>query len=472
MKKILVSTTNPDALHIIRDCLQSDYQIESTSIREGCIELFQKTRYDFLFIDVEMVRQGAVESDYKVLLQPFWKAFPDLDIIVLSPQEMIREAVNAVKAGASDYLTYPIDPSEVKYVIDNIEKNAILTSELNYFRSAFWHSDSFAILQSNSGAMRQVFDKVRAVAETESTVLLTGETGTGKGVFAKLIHQHSKRSEHQFISVHCGAIPDTLLESELFGHEKGAFTGAVRRKLGKFEIAQSGTIFLDEIGTVSSTMQIKLLQVLQEKSFQRVGGEVTIDADVRIITATNSDLKSMCEQGTFRLDLFYRLNVFPIEIPPLRERIDDIPTLVEFFLQRLNKFSTKRIDKVHPAVFHALQTYNWPGNIRELQNLIERAYILETTSMLSPNSFPSELFHGKDMTPFIINTSLTLHQVRQKEVERIERHYLTELLTKNHGRINKTAADAGVGVRQLHKLLSRYRLQKERFKKQEPEIPI
>jgi transcriptional regulator with PAS, ATPase and Fis domain len=214
-------------------------------------------------------------------------------------------------------------------------------------------------------------------------------------------------------------------------------------------------------------MQIKLLQVIQEKSFQRVGGEVTIDTDVRIINATNSDLKSMCEQGTFRLDLFYRLNVFPIEIPPLRERLDDLPALVEFFLRRLNKFSTKHIDKVHPEVLHAFQTYHWPGNIRELQNLIERAYILETSTMLSPSSFPSELFHGKEGQSFLINTSLTLNQVRQKEMDRIERSYLIELLTNNLGRINKTAKDAGVGVRQLHKLLKKHKLQKEYFKKKE-----
>ncbi len=319
--------------------------------------------------------------------------------------------------------------------------------------------------KQNSPVMREVLEKVRAVAPTKSTVLLTGETGTGKGVVAKLIHSHSHRREKHFISTHCGAIPDTLLESELFGHEKGAFTGAIRRKLGKFELAHGGTIFLDEIGTITPSAQIKLLQVLQEKSFQRVGGEATIEVDVRIITATNTDLRKLSDQDLFRRDLYYRLSVFPIEIPPLRERREDIPLISRSILRRLNRFHLKDIQDIHPQVLEAFDQYQWPGNIRELENLIERAYILETSPVLTPEGFPSELFAGRDAQAQLpLDKGLTLAEARRRGVETIERQYLRGLLSVNEGRIGKTAEAAGISARQLHKLMTKYGIRKEDFK--------
>jgi transcriptional regulator with GAF, ATPase, and Fis domain len=313
--------------------------------------------------------------------------------------------------------------------------------------------------------MKKAYEKIRSVAPTRSTVLLMGETGTGKGELAKLIHRHSTRRDAQLISVHCGAIPDTLLESELFGHEKGAFTGAVRRRLGKFEIATGGTIFLDEIGTITPSAQIKLLQILQDQTFQRVGGEETLEANVRVISATNTDLKKMCEDGQFRKDLYYRLNVFPIEIPPLRDRPEDIPHLVEVFLKRMNKFSSKEIHDIHPHVLEAFTRYSWPGNIRELENLMERAYILETSSLLTPESFPSELLESEAPSASIaFDAQLTLTEVRHKGIEDIERRYLKEVLAKNHGKIKESASVAGVTTRQLHKLMKRYGIRKEEFR--------
>ena len=267
------------------------------------------------------------------------------------------------------------------------------------------------------------------------------------------------------MSVHCGAIPEGLLESELFGHEKGAFTGAVRRKLGKFELACGGTLFLDEIGTVSPSTQIKLLQVLQERTFSRVGGDEVIEADVRIIAATNDDLRRRCEAGTFRADLFYRLNVFPIEVPPLRHHLEDVPILVDGFLKRFNRLNQRRIDGIEPSVLAALQRYHWPGNIRELENLIERASILESSPLLSAAGFPAELFAADGPQGGVPPAARhSLHDARQAAIEAVERQYLSLKLTEHRGQLNASARSAWIGVRQLHKLMVKYRLRKEDFR--------
>ena len=313
--------------------------------------------------------------------------------------------------------------------------------------------------------MQEVFDRLRSVAPTRSTVLLLGETGTGKGVLARLIHRHSSRKRERFVNIHCGAIPETLLESELFGHEKGAFTGAVRRKPGKFEVARGGTVFLDEVGTITPAAQVKLLQVLQEGLFHRVGGEETIRADVRVVAATNADLKAMCEAGLFRRDLFYRLNVFPVEIPPLRDRVEDIPTFVEVFLRKLNQVNTKEIRGVDSLVMEGLRAYSWPGNIRELENLIERAYILETSTVLTSGSFPADLFSSfPEGSVWRSDSAGTLAEVRRRFVEQAEQGYIRDLLALHHGRIQVSAAAAGVSPRQLHKLMRKHGIRKEDYR--------
>jgi DNA-binding NtrC family response regulator len=472
MKSMLVATENGKACDTIRECFAPEYKVDTASDKDSCLDKFTQRRYDFTFIDLELLRESSFAKghyDYTAALHPFREAFPTAEIIVMSSQDMIREAVMAVKAGSSNYLTYPIDKEEAQYVVQSLYESLRMESELHFLRDTFWQADSLEFVHTNSPVMREIFEKVRAVAPTRSTVLLTGETGTGKGIVAKLIHGHSHRREKQFISTHCGAIPDTLVESELFGHEKGAFTGAVRRKLGKFELAHGGTIFLDEIGTITPSAQIKLLEVLQEKSFQRVGGEARIEVDVRIVAATNTDLRKMTDQGLFRNDLYYRLGVFPIEIPPLRERREDIPLISRHILKKLNKFHPKEIQGIHPRVLEAFERYSWPGNIRELENLIERAYILETSSILTPESFPSELFMAGDVRAQLPpDTALTLSEVRRRGIETIERQYLQGLLTENEGRIGKTAQAAGISARQLHKLMTKYGVRKEDFKEQLP----
>jgi DNA-binding NtrC family response regulator len=465
MRSILVTSEDQDVYRTIRSCHRSTFRVDMASGKSSALEILHHRRCDFLFIDLEILRGAAPGNGYRSALQVFWQVAPALEIVVISPPDMIREAVMAVKAGASNYLTTPLDPHEVKYVTESIYESLIIQSELDYLRDKFWQADSLEIVQTRSPMMKTVFDKIQSVAPTKSTVILIGETGTGKGVLASLIHKHSNRRDAQYISVHCGAIPDTLLESELFGHEKGSFTGAVRRKLGKFEIAKGGTIFLDEIGTITPSAQIKLLQILQDGTFQRVGGEETIEANVRVIAATNTDLKKMCDDGLFRKDLYYRLNVFPIEIVTLRDRLEDIPHFVEVFVRKMNKFHSKELHHVDPRVIEAFKQYSWPGNIRELENLIERAYILESSSVLTPESFPSELFDSNaPVTNVPVDASLTLADARRKGIRDIERNYLKEQLAQHNGKIKNSAKAAGITTRQLHKLMKKYGIRKEEFK--------
>ncbi|HAX98129.1 MAG TPA: Fis family transcriptional regulator [Candidatus Atribacteria bacterium] len=471
MRCFLVITKSKKVFKKIQGCFLQGYLVEKAPTQKAGLEFLRKKRYDFIFIDLNQLLESLEGTDYKLALQAFWHLNPSAEIIVMSPPEIIREAVMVVKAGASNYLTYPINSDEVKYLTESIYESLIFQSELDYLRDQFWQSDSLEIVKTKNPLMKKVFDKIRSVAPTKSTVLLSGETGTGKGVLAQLLHKHSNRKDAPFINVHCGAMPDSLLESELFGHEKGAFTGAVRRKLGKFEIAKGGTIFLDEIATITPSAQIKLLQILQEGTFGRVGGEETIEANVRIIAATNTFLKTMCEAGQFRNDLFFRLNVFPIDIPPLRERREDIPFFVEVILTKLNKFHSKNIRSIHPQVLEAFNQYPWPGNIRELENLMERAYILETSPMLKPESFPSEIFVYHDSPQLIfVNSSLTLAETRRRGIEYFEKQYLKEILTQNNGRIKESAATAGITTRQLNKLMTRYGIKKEEFKVKAPII--
>jgi DNA-binding NtrC family response regulator len=466
MANILVVTTSDNIYETLQICFAGDGEVTRAATRQKGLQMLHRRRFDFVFIDLQLLADAANEQGYHTALQEFRQLFPTIEIIVVSSQEKIRQAVEAVRQGASNYLTVPLAVPEVKYVVESIIESKIMQSELDYLRDRFWKADSQNLIKTNSPVMKQVFEKVRSVAPTISTVLLIGDTGTGKGVLAKIIHHHSQRSEARFISIHCGAIPDTLLESELFGHERGAFTGASRRKLGKFEIARDGTIFLDEIATLTPSAQVKLLQILQDKVFQRLGGEETIETNARIIAATNMDLKEMCDAGLFRKDLYYRLNVFPIEVPSLAERKEDIPLLVDTFIARFNKFHSKSIDGVEPGVLTALGNYSWPGNIRELENLIERAFILEESSVLSKRSFPVELFQAKDIhdSLFYPDISMSLAEMRRIGIENLEKTYLRQLLLLHKGKINHTAAIANISSRQLHKLMKKYDLHKEHFK--------
>lgn len=301
MKNLLLISNNVELKKSFHQVYPHSSDIVTAQSLSEALDILEKYRCELIFVDLETLQYSTQisGSDYKAVLQPFRLQHPTVDIVVITPQERIKDAVTAVQQGASDYIMYPVVSDEIKLVSSSLHDSQIVQSELDYLRDQFWDNEEGPFIQTRCPSMSKVFDNLRSVAPTKSTVLLGGETGTGKGVIAKLIHKHSNRRNEQFISVHCGAIPDTLLESELFGHEKGAFTGAIKRKLGKFEIANGGTLFLDEIGTITPTAQIKLLNVLQEGVLQRIGSEQDTKVNIRIIAATNEDLSLLCKEKNF-----------------------------------------------------------------------------------------------------------------------------------------------------------------------------
>lgn len=472
-KHAVILTKGEQDVLLIDKCLGEEFQITQIDNTEAALTFLRQDAVVFIFIDYEFLDEARWVLEFKDRFRPFWHACPGVEIIMMCDQELTRGGVYAVIGGAYNYLTYPLNPVEIQFVLDSYVEQRQMRLELDFLRDELWQPDSRDLVSVVSPTMKEVVKNAKAVAPTNSTVLITGETGSGKSVLAQLIHKHSKRSEGPFIPVHCSAIPDSLLESELFGHERGAFTGAIRRKMGKFEAANGGTIFLDEIGTIPPVTQIKLLQVLQERIFSRVGGDEMIDVDVRIIAATNANLMEMIDQGTFRGDLFYRLNVFPITVPPLRHRKADIPLLVEYFLMKLNETYFKEIRDVHPEVAQAFADYHWPGNIRELENLVERAYILEGTSLLQPENFPTEIFGGSELgLSGMIDTSKPLHILRERVIAHVEHAYLSQVMEQCGGVIKTAAEITGVGVRQLHKLLNRHKIDRNRFRQSKQRQPM
>jgi DNA-binding NtrC family response regulator len=344
---------------------------------ETGLKLLRQEKVDLVLTDLKLPHMDGLE-----FLQAVKRSNTQIPVILMTAYGTVETAIDAMKAGASDYVLKPFSMEEIKLIIHKELDVRRLREENRDLREALGERYQFENIVALSAKMQEVLAIVERVAPTNSTVLLGGESGVGKDMIARAIHQHSRRASGPFIKINCTAIPENLLESELFGFEKGAFTGAMTAKPGKFELADKGTIFLDEIGDVPGAIQVKLLRVLQEREFERLGGTKTLKVDVRVIAATNQDLRAALEQGTFREDLYYRLNVVPISIPPLREHKEDIPYLVDHFLARLARESAKPITSITPAAMRLLMDFHWPGNIRELENIIERAVALSSGTML------------------------------------------------------------------------------------------
>ena len=469
MNKVLYAGRQHQPAKLIAESLGDEFILCKAPTAKSCLTAIRERQPDICFLEIDFLTQFFPENepqDFNLALQPIWRAGGDMPLVILCQSESLRLAVEAVKAGATDYLCYPFVPGEIELVIQKLIAQINQRSELEYLRSRFWKKEVEELVRTRSAKMRSVYDSIEAVAPTKANVLIHGDTGTGKSLLAKLIHLHSNRYRQPFVAVHCGSIPDNLVESELFGHEKGSFTGAERRKLGRFQVAEGGTIFLDEVGTITPNAQIKLLQVLQEGIFTRVGGEQDISVDVRVIAASNEDLKIKTENGQFRRDLYYRLNVFTLQLPSLRERGEDIPHLVNHFLQKLNNKYGKGIKGIMPDVMIALQSYDWPGNIREMENLMERAYILERGSRLSGFGFPADLLsmapsdHVEEFNFFDLN----LADIRKRAVDEVEHRYLHKLLELHKGKVEACAVQAGITTRQVHNLLAKYGLKSKDFR--------
>lgn len=363
--------------------IEDGYLVESAENARTALNMLEKKAYDIVLADIKMPGMDGLE-----MLKRIKSIKPDAIVIIMTAFATVDTAVQALKDGAFDYVTKPFDPDDLSHLIRNASRQIALTSENESLRNHIVILEHVEDLIGFSEPMQKVLKEVESVAASNASVIITGESGTGKELIARAIHANSSRKFFPMVSVHCGALSESLLESELFGHEKGAFTGAVYNRKGRFEMADSGTIFLDEIATISSKMQIELLRVLESKSFMRVGGNKLITSDFRVICATNKDLKKMVENGTFREDLYYRLNVVNIFIPPLRERTDDIPLLVDHFIKKYCNAMSRNLVTIEPAVLRRLKDFDFPGNVRELENMIERAIVVGNGKEIKVKDLP------------------------------------------------------------------------------------
>ena len=380
-----------DDEQIVRDSLskwfrEEGYQVGSAeSATEALTRLAERT-WDVALVDIKMPGTDGIELQRRLA-----DVSPGLIVIIMTGYASVETAVQALKTGAYDYVTKPFDPDDIAHVVHNALSHRQAQQENVRLRETVAEVARPSELIGQSAGMQRIFEAIETVAPTDATVLINGDSGTGKELVARAIHSASTRRYNPMVVIHCGALTETLLESELFGHEKGAFTGAQYRKKGKFEVAEGGTVFLDEIGDISLRMQTDMLRVLQEHQITRVGGNVPIQVDFRCIAATNKDLEKLIEEGKFRPDLFYRLNVFRIEIPPLRERRDDVPLLVDHFVRKFSMAMNKRIVRVAPDAMALLQQYDWPGNVRELENAVERAMVVAHEPELRIEDFTLKL---------------------------------------------------------------------------------
>lgn len=432
---------------IVRESLfhwfeKSGHKVDTASSGFEALEKLQQFPFELLFVDIKMPKMSGIE-----LLEKVKEEYPDTIVIIITAYGSIDTAVRAMKLGASDYLLKPFKPDQLSLVMEKIAHQYKLASEYRYLKGRLEEITRFDNIIGQSPEMERVFQLIPEVAQTDSSILILGETGTGKELVAKAIHAKSRRSNGPFIAINCGAMPDTLLESELFGHLKGAYTGATHTRKGFLEVVSGGTLFLDEIGEISPKMQVDLLRVLEEKKITKIGDRAPVDVDFRLISATKRDLEKKVAEGHFREDFFYRVNVITMHIPPLRKRKEDIPPLVEHFLEKYSHETAKRVDHVIPDAMELLKSYDWPGNVRELENAIERAVVLSKDRTLGIEDFsflrpPSALTSGS------------------RSLREIQKDYVQKILQESDWNVTQASKILDINRVTLHKMIKRYGLKR------------
>lgn len=448
MRRVLVADDEKNMRWVLREALEAEgYEVTEAADGKEALSAVADQEPDVLVLDHKMPAPDGMEVLRRLRGKGF--TFP---IIMLTAHGNVQTAVEAMKAGADEYLTKPFDLEELKLSIEKALKMSELAAEVDRLRGELEHELDLDGIVAADPKMLGVLETVRKVAPTNASVMLYGESGTGKELVARALHQLSERASRPFVSVSAGALPETLLESELFGYEKGAFTGAMTAKPGRFEMANGGTLFLDEIGDISLAVQVKLLRVLQERTFERLGGTKSIEVDVRVVSATNRDLQQLIADGTFREDLYYRLNVVPITIPPLRKRPEDIPSLVAYFLRR-NGAEGRTLT---PAAMQALMDYQWPGNVRELENTIERVVILSHGDEIGVDDLPAEVRSGAVVCD--AGTRCFVLPESGVDLEEVELDFVKQALERAGGSVPKAAKMLGLTTKTLEARMNRYGL--------------
>ena len=422
--------------------IEDGYEVDVAKDAKEALSKLESKSFDIILADIKMPGMDGMEMHRRIK-----SLDSDAIVIIMTAFASVETAVQALKDGAYDYVTKPFDPDDLSHLIRNATRQITLREENEALKNKVISLENIEDIVGNSQAMIKVLKEVENVAQSNSSVIITGESGTGKELIARAIHSNSPRKYFPMVTVHCGALTESLLESELFGHEKGAFTGAMFNRKGRFEMADGGTIFLDEIATISGKMQIELLRVLETKSFMRVGGNKEIKSDFRVICATNRDLKKLVENGRFREDLYYRLNVVNIQIPPLRERQEDIPLLVEHFIDKYCTSMSRDRISIDPAALKRLESYDYPGNVRELENIIERALVVGNGKEITVKDLPL----GKD--------SVDTHY---ESLEDLEKKYILEILEKYDWNISRSARALKVDRVTLYNKIKKYKLKEKK----------
>jgi len=462
-RKILIVEDDRQVTKMMKLLLSKEgYDIDTSTNGHDALEMFNNERPDLVITDVKMPMMNGLDLARRLLA-----ISKDVPIIIVTAFGTVKDAVEAIKLGASNYITKPISTQELKLTVKKVFEKQELVTELYTLRKELKKNYRLGDIIGKHHHMQELYDLILTISSTNSNVLITGETGTGKELVARSIHFSGPRQKNHFVPI--AALPESILESELFGYEKGAFTGAIKCKIGKFEFANGGTIFFDEIGDIPLTTQVKLLRIIQERKFERLGGNETISIDVRIIAATHKDLEKMIEEGKFREDLYYRLNVIPIKIPFLRERKEDIPLLIEHFVRKYSMANDKKIKTLSQDVLNSIISYDWPGNVRELQNIIERLVVMARNDEITT----ADLIKTPLVTPnsninTVVNDSNEMLDIDLKEfTDNCEKEYIKTILTKNKGRIETSADCLKVGTKTLYRKMKKYNIKKDDFRESE-----